>query len=180
MQAAVVRGFLLLILAAVLGGFEMACWAETFSLNNGQSISGELLPASANDLGVQVKLGEGSYERVPWANFSQDDLKKFKRDKKMEAFVDPFIEISPEERIQKTEVNIKQPERLQRPPAKSLLGALTSAGLGVFILLVLYAANIYAAFEVSVFRARPVGLVCGLAAIPLLGVLSPIVFVSLP
>jgi hypothetical protein len=77
-------------------------------------------------------------------------------------------------------VNIKQPQRLERPAVKSLVGALSSTGLGVFLLLLLYAANLYAAYEVSIFRARPVALVCGLAAIPLLGVVSPIVFVSLP
>jgi hypothetical protein len=177
MQPRIVRRKCLLVLVWVCGLWGTAVLAETFALNNGQSITGELIQASANELGVQIKLGEGKYERVPWANFTQEDLKRFKQDKKMEAFVEPFIEITPEERIQKTEVHIKQPPRLERPPSKSLLGAMFSSGLGVFLLLLLYAANLYSAYEVAIFRAQPVGLVCGLAAIPLLGLASPIVFV---
>src|SRR5205085_1299105 len=38
----------------------------------------------------------------------------------------------------------------------------------------------YAAYEIALFRRRPVGLVCGLAAIPVLGFLSPIIFISMP
>ena len=155
--------------------------AETFTLTTGQTVSGELLVASANDLGVQIKVEEGRYEKVPWANFSQDDLKKFKDNKKLEPFVEPFIEISREEKRQKTEVpNLKQPARLERPPPQSLLGAFLSSGLGIVMLVIIYAATIYAAYEVSIFRARPIPLVCGLAAVPFVGFLSPIIFLSLP
>ena len=65
---------------------------------------------------MQIKVGEGKYERVPWANFSQEDLKKFAKVQKLEPLVEPFIEITQEEKIKKTEVNIKQPLRLERPP----------------------------------------------------------------
>jgi hypothetical protein len=45
-------------------------------------------------------------------------------------------------------------------------------------MLLLYAANIFAAFEISIFRARPAALVCGVSAIaPLIG---PIIFLCLP
>jgi hypothetical protein len=115
---------------------------------------------------------------VPWANFSQEDLKRFAQDKKIEPLVEPFIEITQEERLKKTEVNIKQPPRIERPPAKSLIGALFSSGLGLLIALLLYAANIYAAYEISIFRVQSTGLVCGVSAVvPLIG---PIVFLSMP
>jgi hypothetical protein len=53
-----------------------------------------------------------------------------------------------------------------------------SSGLGALVLLLLYAANIYAAYEVSIFRARPAALVCGVSAVlPLAG---PIIFLSMP
>src|SRR5882672_10832537 len=98
--------------AIMLGLFTVIAQAENFQLNNGETLVGELLASSANDAGVQVKVGEGEYKRVPWANFSQDDLKKFAQNKKMEPFVEPFIEISQEEKAKKTEVTIKQPERI--------------------------------------------------------------------
>lgn len=154
--------------------------ADTFKLANGQTLTGELLPTTANDQGVQVKVAEGDYQRVPWTSFSQEDLRNFVKNQRMEPFVEPFIEITQAEKIKKTEVNIKPPPHLARPPRQSLVGALSSSTLGIFVLLVLYGANVYAGYEVALFRAQPPGLVCGLSAIPFLGLLAPIVFLSMP
>src|SRR5262249_17061765 len=106
---------------------------ETFNLTTGQSVTGELLVASGNDQGVQIKIEEGRYEKVPWTSFSQEDLRKFRENKKLEPFVEPFIEISKEEKIQKTEVKIKQPFRFERPAPQSLFGALLSNPVGILI-----------------------------------------------
>ncbi len=170
----------LIVLLVVFAVGTLFAADETFKLTTGQEVTGEVLTSSANEQGLQVKTGENDYTRIPWASFSQADLKKFAANPKMLPLVEPFIEESPEEKIKKTEVNIKQPERLARPAKQSLLGALTSSTLGVFILALLYAATIYAAYEVAIFRAQPVGLVCGLAAIPFLGVFSPIAFLCMP
>jgi hypothetical protein len=171
----------------ILGAGLVAAWlwagsaqADEFKLTTGETLNGEVLDTSANDQGVQVKVGEGDYRKVPWNSFSQDDLKKFAANRRMQPFVEPFIEPSPQERIQKTQVNIKQPPRLERPPRGSLVGAFLGSGVGLFVLLVLYGAGIYAAYEVALFRAQPPLLVCGLAAIPGLGFFSPIVFLSMP
>jgi hypothetical protein len=177
---AMVRSLYPAWLMLLLGLLTTQLQADTFKLTNGQTVSGEILPTTANDQGVQVKVGEGDYQRVPWTSFSQEDLRNMAKNQRMEPFVEPFIEISQEEKIKKTEVNIKEPPRLERPARQSLLGALSSSTLGILVLLVLYAANIYAAYEVALFRAQPPGLVCGLAAIPFLGLLSPIVFLSMP
>ena len=45
-------------------------------------------------------------------------------------------------------------------------------------MLLLYAANIYAGYEISIFRARPAALVCGVSAV--LPFIGPIIFLSLP
>ncbi len=127
---------------------------------------------------MQIKVGEAKYERVPWANFSQEDLKKFAKVQKLEPLVEPFIEISQEEKIKKTEVNIKQPPRLQRPAPHSLIGALCSSGLGLFVVVLVFAANVYAGYEVSIFKTRPAVLVCGVSA--LLPLIGPIIFLCLP
>ncbi len=156
----------------------MTALPDTFKLINGDTLTGDLLAASGNDLGVQIKVGDGKYERIPWASFSQEDLKKFKQIKKLEPLVEPFIEITQEEKIQKTEVNIKPPPRLERPAHSSLLGALFSSGLGFVVLLIFYAANIYAGYEISVFRSQPRVLVCGVSAVA--PVLGPILFLALP
>ena len=177
METHIVRRFLLILGLIVCGFLAVSLRAETFKLNNGQTIIGEVLAASANDAGIQIKVGEGKYERVPWANFSQEDLKQFAQNKKLEPLVEPFIEVSQEQKLKKTEVNIKEPARLERPPAKSLFGALFSSGLGLFIAVLLYAANLYAAYEIALFRAQPVPLVCGVAAA--LPVVGPIIFLSM-
>ncbi len=154
--------------------------ADEFKLTTGETLSGEVLDTSANDQGVQVKVGEGDYKKVPWASFSQEDLKNFAKNRRMQPFVEPFIEPNPEEKIKRTEVNLKQPPRLERPERGSLFGGFFSSSLGVFVMLVLYAATIYAAYEVAIFRGQPPLVVCGLAAIPGLGLLSPIAFLSMP
>lgn len=154
--------------------------AEAIKLATGQTLNGEILPTTANEQGVQIKVGDGDYQRVPWTSFSQDDLRNFVKNQRMEPFVEPFIEITQAEKIKKTEVNIKEPPRLARPARESLLGAFFSSTLGVLVLLVLYAATVYAGYEVALFRAQPPALVCGLSAIPFLGVLAPIIFVSMP
>jgi len=173
-----VRSFCLLLGMMVWASAAQAAEVETYKLTTGEEMSGEVLPASANDAGIQIRTGDGKYEKVPWDRFSQEDLKKFAQNKKMEPFVEPFIEITQEEKIKKTEVNIKQPSRLERPTGQSLVGALFSSGLGLVVVLLLYGANIFAGYEISIFRAQPTALVCGVSAVlPLLG---PIIFLAMP
>lgn len=173
-----VRRLCLIAVMLACGWLAGVAHADTFTLANGETLVGEALTASASDAGVQIKVGEGKYERVPWANFSQEDLKKFAAIPKLQPLVEPFIEVTKEEKLKKTEVNIKAPERLERPARQSLLGALFSSGPGLLALLLLYAANIYAGYEISIFRARPALMVCGVsAALPLVG---PIIFLCLP
>jgi len=174
----IVRKIFWIIGLTVFGLLGVTARADTFKLVTGDSITGELLAGSANDQGIQVKVGEGDYQRVPWANFSQEDLKKFRQTKKLEPLVEPFIEITQEDKIAKTEVAIKPPPRLERPPPQSLFGAMFSSGVGLFILLMLYAGNIYAAYEVAIFRAQPPALVCGIAAVA--PIAAQIIFLSMP
>jgi hypothetical protein len=154
--------------------------ADTYQLLDGKSVSGEVLLTGANEQGVQLKVGEGQYEKVAWTNFSQPDLKKFQSNPKLAPLVEPYIEVTQEERIKKTEVTIKPPTRLDHPPSQSFFGAMFSNGLGWFILVVLYGAIIYAGYEVAIFRAQPIPLVMGLSAIPFLGFFVPIIFLAMP
>jgi hypothetical protein len=171
----VIRISIILVLTlTLLGG---AARGETFKLTTGETITGEVLTSGANDQGIQVKVGEGKYERVPWSSFSQEDLKKFAQNPKLEPFVEPLIEITAEERIKKTEVQIKEPQRLERPAGHSLFAALAGSGPGLLILLLLYAANLYAAYEIALFRAQSVPMVCGVSAV--LPIVGPIVFLSM-
>jgi hypothetical protein len=136
---------------------------------------------SFNESGLIVRLPDDKYsDRVPWTKFAQADLRKLAQNPKIAPLVEPFIEVTQSERVKKTEVEIKTPPRLARPEVPSLLGALLSSSVGWFAILAVYLATVYAAYEVAVFRARPRALLCGLAAIPGLGVLVPIVFLAMP
>jgi hypothetical protein len=171
-----VRKIILICLGFLLCGLRAD--AESFTLSDGRTVTGEVLMGSANDNGLQVRIDDNQYERIPWSNFTQDDLKKFQQNPKLASMVEPFIEVTQEERLKKTEVTINPVPRLERPPPQSLSGAMFSTGLGTVILLLLYAANLYAAFEVAMFRARPAAVVCGVSAV--LPVIGPIIFLCLP
>ncbi|HPU56477.1 MAG TPA: hypothetical protein PLH97_09375 [Verrucomicrobiota bacterium] len=168
-----------------------ACWllallagtagAATYQLEGGDTVIGELIPGSADEEGVQIRLDDGRYERVPWAAFKQEHIREFARDTKnrrMAEFAAAFIEITPEERAQLTAVNLNPVPRLERPQSPSLIGGMLSSGVGLVVIGLLYAANLFAAREIAVFRARPVPLVCGISAVaPIIG---PIIFLSMP
>ena len=146
---------------------------------DGQGITGDVV--TFNESGVVLRLPDDKYtERIPWARFSQPDLKKLGQNPKLAPLVEPFLEAPLQEKPRKPEPEVHTPWRLKHAEPRSLFGAMFSSSVGVLLLLLLYAANIYAAYEVSIFRAQSRPLVCGLASIPLLGVLSPIVFLCMP
>ncbi len=111
---------------------------------------------------------------------SQEDLRTLAQNSKLQPLVEPFIEITQEERLKQTEVKIKPPPRLAREDPRSVIPAMFKSGVGIFVLFLVYAATIYAGYEVAIFRARPPALVAGLSAIPFLGMLAPILFLSMP
>ena len=151
--------------------------ADTFHLTDGSTLSGDIV--SYNEAGLIVRLGEGKYsDRIPWAKFTQADLKKLAQNPKITPFVQPFIEVTQAEVAKQTEVKINPVDRLERPKNGSLFGAMVSSSVGLVVLLLLYAANIYAGFEVAIYRSQPPALVCGIAAIA--PVLGPVIFLSLP
>jgi hypothetical protein len=155
--------------------------ADTFTLNDGSTLTGDII--SYSETGLRVKYPDGNYsDPVPWTKFSQEDLKKLsQKDPKIAPFASAFIEESDEERAKKTEVpNPVIPTRLKRPAVHSIFSAMLSSSVGLFVIVILYGAGIYAAYEVALYRRRSIGLVCGLAAIPGLGLASPIVFMSMP
>jgi hypothetical protein len=151
--------------------------AEVYHLADGTTLTGSMV--STDDKGFILKLADGSYgERTPWAKLSQADLKQLENDPKLAELVEPYIELTQEDMIKRTEIDVKEVPHMPRPPRRSVLLGLASSGLGLFALLMIYGANIYAAYEISIFRARPAALVCGVAAVA--PVIGPIIFLSMP
>jgi hypothetical protein len=150
--------------------------AETYQLTDGTSVSGDIV--SFNDDGVIVHTSGDQYtDRLPWAKFSQDALKALARNPKMKDLAEPFIETPPTPPTP-LEVHVRPVTRLELPEKQSVIGALFSSGLGILILLLIYGTNIYAGYEVAIFRSRPPALVAGLAAV--VPIVVPIIFLSMP
>jgi hypothetical protein len=162
---------------ALAGMLCASAVAETLHLTDGTTVTGEIV--TMDDRGIILKISEGNYsDPIPWNKLSQDDLRTFQQNPKAANFVEPWIELTQADKAQRTQVEIKDVPHLSRPAKGSLIGAMASSGIGVFLLLILYAANIYAAYEISNVRSRPAGVVCGVAAVaPILG---PILFLCLP
>jgi hypothetical protein len=152
---------------------------QNFTLHfaDGTTLTGDIV--QMNESGILLREPDGKNPpRVPWTKLSQADLKELQQNPKAEKFVEPFIEVTQAEKLKRTEVEIKPPPHLQRPTGVSLIGALCGSVTGIFVLLILYAGNLYAAYEIAIFRAQPPALVCGVAAVaPLIG---PVIFISMP
>jgi hypothetical protein len=171
-----VRRILWTVFGLVFCGLLAAARADTFSLADGTSLTGDIVKST--DTGLMLHQPDDTYTNVLWTKFSQDALKELAKNPKIKPFVEPFIEIPLSERLKKPEVQIQDVTRLELPPKQSLPGALASSSVGLLALLLIYAANIYAGFEIAVFRARPKALVMVVAAV--LPVLGPIIFLAMP
>ena len=139
-------------------------------------------PISPTAQGLVVKKADGSFApRVGWTNFTQQALKDFvKQQPKAKAFIEPFLEEDESDAEKKPALVIKPKEhaRLDRPDPKAGMGAIFSSGLSVLLILLVYAGNIYAGFEIAIFRNYHPGLVCGIAAVA--PVIGPVIFLCLP
>ena len=158
--------------------FVASVRALTLEYADGTKIEGDIIQGKPEFL--QIRVEGNRYEKLAWDKLSQATLKQLAEDPKLklEAFVQPYLEGQEDATIKKTEVVIKPVPRLERPAKGTLLGALFGSSVGLIALLLLYAANIYAGYEISVIRAYPAAMVCGIAAVaPIIG---PVTFLCLP
>lgn len=156
--------------------------AGTFPLMDGTKIVGSL--DSIADKGVVFTLDNGEpSSRIEWDKFTPEAFTELMAEAKTDkdrALLEPFIEAIPQEVAKPKEIVIKPVQFPDRPKRGGGIFALFGSPVGWFILLVLYAANLFAAYEVCVYRRQPAATVCGLAAIPFFGVLSPIIYGAMP
>ncbi len=171
------RKFLILF-SLWLGLAASAVAAETWTLTDGTSVSGDVVSGKIDDNGVMIHTTADAYTTFAWARFSQDALKQLSANPKIKSFVDPFINPTAAERPPKPEIKVHPVTRMALPEHPSIFGGLVHSSVGLFILLVIYAANLYAAFEVAVVRGKPIGAVMGLSAV--LPIIGPIIFLTQP
>lgn len=164
-------------MALWLCGLLAALGAGMYSLADGSTVSGDIV--SFNDNGIILRTGQDTYtDRLPWLKFSQAGLKELAKNPKVAPYVEPFIEpTAPEHPKPQVTLRDMSDVRLARPPAQSFFGALFTSSVGIVVLLVIYGANIFAGYEIATFRARPIGLGMGLAAV--LPIVGPIIVLSM-
>ncbi|HEV2320564.1 MAG TPA: hypothetical protein VGV18_12485 [Verrucomicrobiae bacterium] len=170
------RKLVWIIIGLWLCGLLATANADTYQLTDGTSITGDVI--SFNDDGIIFRTGADNYtDRILWTKFSQEALKLLAKNPKLRDYAEPFIETPPPPRPE-LQVRIHGVSRLELPPKQTVISAMFSSFIGIILLLLVYAANIYAAFEIAIFRARPIGLVMGIAAV--LPIAGPVIFLSMP
>jgi hypothetical protein len=171
--------FILVCLLLLAAGAAMA---GVFKMKDGSQITGD--PISMTENGVEIKQSDGTVSaRQPFEAFASEGLKALMAAAKTphdKALLQPLVESLPEETAKAQELVVKPVETPLRPTQNVGIFALFGSPLGWMLLLVLYGANIFAAYEIALFRKQPVKTVCGLAAVPFFGVLSPIAFIAMP
>ncbi len=168
------------ILVLSFAGLHPASAVE-LKLLNGEILKGD--PTGFADDGFLVRLDVGGFSpRIPWGRVTQDSLKELAKHAQAKKFAEPFIEIPKEvkqqQRAKKKEITIKEVTRVERPTGKHHFFGSLGVPPAIAILCLLFAANLYAAYEIAVFRGRPVALVCGVSAI--LPVAGPLLFLAIP
>ena len=170
--------WLALTLSWLLAGSASAQQFQSFQLTDGKTFSAR--PIQFQDGFVQMALESpaGSYTNIRWGRFSQDSLRELAKIKTAQPYASVFIEV-PSDRTaavpkEKAEITLKPVPRLDRPSG----GGLFSSPVMLFLFFMIYLGNIYAAYEISVFRQQPPALVCGLAAI--LPMIGPAIFLAMP
>src|SRR5207253_4755869 len=129
-----------------------------------------------------LRLNAGGFsERISWSKLNQETLKSLMANPKTAPFVEPYIEVPAEEKAKakRQAIDVKPVPHPARPQGHISLFAALSTPMGLVILIVLVAANLYAGYEVALFRHHPFLLVCAVSLV--LPVLGPIIFLaSLP
>lgn len=139
-------------------------------------------PVSANERGIVFRLPDGTFSnRIPWERFAQEALRELAKNPKFRRFAEVYV-FEEEEASKAVRPPVPKPQpvegKLSRPEQPAIWAGLLGSPVGWLILLALYAANLYAAYEIAIYRARPVALLCGLAAV--IPVIPQAVFLALP
>jgi len=146
-------------------------------LVDGSMVVGETM--KFDDNGIMLRIAAETYTNLPWARFSQEALKQLSANPKIKLLVEPFIEPEPSQHTSnKAEITVNPVVRPELPANPSIISGLLKSPVGLFILFVIYLANLFAAYEISIIKARAGIQVIGVAA--LLPIIGPIIFLFLP
>lgn len=181
----------------------IALQATDYKLVDGTVLSGERV-VSASDAGVVLALADGNISsRTPWNKFSQEALKKFDAEfttntrvtaqtklliKNLIIRIEPPVNAGATNEMEAPLPVVPEVIKAPRPPLTKVEGferpladpsffAAMSSSMGVLAVLIVLAANFFAAFEIAIYKDRPLALVMGVSVVPIIG---PLVFLCMP
>lgn len=151
---------------------------QTFKLTDGGTIVGRLVAPQDKHLQVALDSGGGApvYTNILWARLSQETLQQLTANRSAAPFARLFLDPPAQESTVRTakKITITPPPRLNRPQG----GSLFASPVMLTLWLLLYVANIYAGWEIGVFRRWPAAMVAAVSAvIPIIG---PALFLAMP
>ena len=176
-QAMIRRFALVMVCMAVCVGTVFG--QGSYPLLNGEVLTGDAVHFNAQ--GAIFKRSDGSFtSRTSWTNFTEGALKELGKDARGKPFVDQYLEAAEEDEPEtaRAAITVKPVERLDRSNPAAGIGAIFSSPLSIVLILLVWAANIYAAYEIALFRNYPWMLVVGIAAVA--PVVGPVLFLCLP
>jgi len=139
---------------------------------DGQTVQAR--PVAPKDSHVQLAIQGGGYTNVAWGRLSQESLQRLTNLPNYRPFATPFLDPRPMSPPSGPRITIKEVRRMERPGQ----GSLMSSPVMWLMFFLVYAANIYAGYEIAIYRQRPPAVVCSIAAVaPFIG---PAVFLALP
>lgn len=170
------RRFPLCLLSCLL---VLSAWGAEFKLITGDVYRGELSAADQDGIVVRQETGDFS-PRIDWAKLSDETLRVLATNPRAKRFAEPLVEPAVEAApAPAKEISVRPvASRVVLPETQKGLGAALTSINGILLLVALYAANLYAAFEVARFKWRSVPLVCGISLI--LPVVGWLIFLMLP
>lgn len=166
------------LLLALISLLWSTAWARDFKLLDGSTIAGEI--SDGNDYGVVFRLDIGGFtKRVSWSKFTQESLKLLAETAKLKPMVEPFIELPPDTNKPKPKaIQLREITRVERPLGRTTVFSSFTTPIGLAILALLYLGNLLAAYEIALYRNRPIAVACGVSA--LLPLLGPLIFLVSP
>ncbi|HTD66429.1 MAG TPA: hypothetical protein VK846_07875 [Candidatus Limnocylindria bacterium] len=152
--------------------------AQILKLTDGGAVSGRLV--AFKDQHIQVALEGGgetpNYTNVPWARLSQEALQQLMGNRQAAPYAAIFLDPPVRERTANTprKLTLVQPPRLDRPQS----GSLFASPVMLVVLLLVFAANVYAGWEIGIYRQRPAAMVAAVSAF--LPIVGPAIFLAMP
>ena len=156
-----------------------ALLGDEFKLNNGDILRGQAV--SFNDDGLVVRLDIGGHSpRVSWSKLTQETLQQLANNPQAAKFVEPFIDLPPvpkDKEKKKKEFVIKPVPRPEQVAKPSLVGFIATPA-GLVVALVLLLANVYAGYQIAIYRRRPPAMICAMSVV--FPVVAPAIVLAMP